>query len=72
MHACMYVCVAKPVAFELCCHATALIYAKKIMFHLTQHPSKVAEWWPSVVRASDFGPRGPWFEPWPVHISLWP
>ena len=26
----------------------------------------------AVVRASDFGPRGPWFEPWPVHISLWP
>ena len=22
---CMYVCVAKPVAVELCCHATALI-----------------------------------------------
>ena len=26
----------------------------------------------AVVRVSDFGPRGPWFEPWPVHISLWP
>ena len=26
----------------------------------------------AVVRASDFGPRGPWFEPRPVHISLWP
>ena len=26
----------------------------------------------AVVRASDFGPRGPWFEPQPVHISLWP
>ena len=25
-----------------------------------------------MVRASDFGPRGPWFEPRPVHISLWP
>ena len=25
-----------------------------------------------VVRALDFGPRGPWFEPRPVHISLWP
>ena len=25
----------------------------------------------AVVRASDFGPRGPWFEPRPVHISLW-
>ena len=24
----------------------------------------------AVVRASDFGPRGPWFEPRPVHISL--
>ena len=23
-------------------------------------------------RASDFGPRGPWFEPRPAHISLWP
>ena len=20
----------------------------------------------------NFGPRGPWFEPRPVHISLWP
>ena len=26
----------------------------------------------AVVRASDFGPRGPWFEPQPVHILLWP
>ena len=26
----------------------------------------------AIVRASDFGPRGPWFEPRPVHISLWP
>ena len=26
----------------------------------------------AVVRASDFGSRGPWFEPRPVHISLWP
>ena len=26
----------------------------------------------AVVRASDCGPRGPWFEPRPVHISLWP
>ena len=26
----------------------------------------------AVVRALDFGPRGPWFEPRPVHISLWP
>ena len=26
----------------------------------------------AVVRASDFGPRGPWFEPGPVHISSWP
>ena len=26
----------------------------------------------AVVRASDFGPKGPWFEPRPVHISLWP
>ena len=26
----------------------------------------------AVVRVSDFGPRGPWFEPRPVHISLWP
>ena len=26
----------------------------------------------AVVRASDFGPRGPWFEPGPVYISLWP
>ena len=26
----------------------------------------------AVVRASDFGPRGPWFEPRPMHISLWP
>ena len=24
-----------------------------------------------MVRASDFGPRGPWFEPRPVHISSW-
>ena len=22
--------------------------------------------------ASDFGPRGPWFDSPPVHISLWP
>ena len=27
----------------------------------------VAQW-----LALDFGPRGPWFEPRPVHISLWP
>ena len=26
----------------------------------------------AVVRVLDFGPRGPWFEPRPVHISLWP
>ena len=26
----------------------------------------------AVVRASDFGPRGPWFDSRPVHISLWP
>ena len=26
----------------------------------------------AVVRALDFGPRGPWFDPLPVHISLWP
>ena len=26
----------------------------------------------AVVRASDFGPRGPWFKPRLVHISLWP
>ena len=26
----------------------------------------------AVVRASDFGPRGTWFEPLPVHNSLWP
>ena len=24
-----------------------------------------------MVRASDFQPRGPWFEPRPVHILLW-
>ena len=35
---------------------------------------QLGERWRSgaVVRASDFGPRGPWFEPRPVHISLWP
>ena len=34
---------------------------------------KVCRWRSgAVVRASDFGPRGPWFEPRPVHISLWP
>ena len=26
----------------------------------------------AVVRASEFGPRGPRFEPRPVHISFWP
>ena len=26
----------------------------------------------AVVRASDFGPRVPWFEPWMVRRSLWP
>ena len=26
----------------------------------------------ALVRASDFGPRGPWFEPRPVRRSLWP
>ena len=26
----------------------------------------------AVVRVSDFGPRGPWFEPRPMQISLWP
>ena len=26
----------------------------------------------AVVRASDFGPRGPWFDSQPVLISLWP
>ena len=25
-----------------------------------------------VDRASDFGPRGPWFDSPPVHIALWP
>ena len=25
-----------------------------------------------MVRASDFGPRGPWFESRPVCLSLWP
>ena len=25
----------------------------------------------AVDRASDFGPRGPWFDSPPVHISLW-
>ena len=31
----------------------------------------IIRWWSgAVVRASDFGPRGPWFEPWPVHILL--
>ena len=29
-------------------------------------------WSGSVDRASDFGPRGPWFDSPPVHISLWP
>ena len=26
----------------------------------------------AVDRASDFGPKGPWFDSPPVHISLWP
>ena len=26
----------------------------------------------AVDRASDFGPRDPWFDSPPVHISLWP
>ena len=26
----------------------------------------------AVIRVLDFGPTGPWFEPRPVHISLWP
>ena len=26
----------------------------------------------AVVRASDFGPRGPWFDPRPVCLLLWP
>ena len=26
----------------------------------------------AVDRASDFGPRGPWFDSPPVHILLWP
>ena len=26
----------------------------------------------AVVRASDFGQRGPWVESRPAHISLWP
>ena len=26
----------------------------------------------AVNRVSDFGPRGPWFDSPPVHISLWP
>ena len=26
----------------------------------------------AVDRVSDFGPRGPWFDSPPVHISLWP
>ena len=37
------------------------------------HMSDMSRWRSgAVVRASDFGPRGPWFEPRPVHISLWP
>ena len=26
----------------------------------------------AVVRASDFGPRGPWFDSWPLLSLLWP
>ena len=36
-------------------------------------PSPLDRWRSgAVVRASDFGPRGPWFEPRPVQISFWP
>ena len=36
-------------------------------------PEPVLRWQSgAVVRASDFGQRGPWFDPRPVHISLWP
>ena len=41
----------------------------RMLYHL-EH---IARWRNgAVVRASDFGPRGPWFDPRPVHISLWP
>ena len=34
VYACMCVCVAKPVAVELRCHATALIYIKNCILML--------------------------------------
>ena len=43
----------------------------KLFFVLV--PTVLTRWRSGVVvRVSDFGPRGPWFEPRPVHISLWP
>ena len=43
-------------------------------FWYIQRPEQDFLRWRSgaVVRASDFGPRGPWLETRPVHISLWP
>ena len=51
-----------------------LVFRPDNMDETVPHTSIVALRWRSgaVVRASDFGPRGPWFEPRPVHISLWP
>ena len=31
-----------------------------------------ADWRSGLYRASDYGPRGPWFEPQLGHRSLWP
>ena len=43
------------------------------MLQLYLLDSASLRWWSgAVVRASDFGPRGPWFDSRPVHISLWP
>ena len=36
------------------------------------NPIPLRRWSDAVARVLDFGPRGPWFEPRPVHILLWP
>ena len=41
------------------------------LYH-TRNPEEGGGWTGALVRALDFGPRGPWSEPWPVRCLLWP
>ena len=41
-------------------------------FLLLNHKSESLGRTGAVVSVADYGLRGPWFETWPVHRSLWP